>query len=390
MKWIFGFLAGLIVNSASAAPWKLHLIDNTSRGADGVRLQDVNGDGRLDIATGWEEGGVIRVYFHPGKAKVKQPWPRAEVGKVKSPEDAVFADLDGDGDADVVSCCEGGTRSVYFHWSPVNDPQFRTKPWRTAAVPATQGKQSWMFAVPMKIDGKGVDLVLGSKGAGASIGWLRSPKNPREVGSWRFHRWYNAGWIMSLIKHDMDGDGDLDVLASDRRSRTSGVLWLENPGAQAMQQNPARKWIAHHIGARGREVMFITIGKGKSIHAAVRPNRIYVLKPNKDPRQPWRESVITFPLDRFGTAKAARAADLDGDGRPEIAITCESANGAKSGVFYLKNVGGKWQPREIGGPKGLKYDRIELVDLDGDGDLDLLTCEERDFNAVLWYENPAK
>ena len=99
-------------------------------------------------------------------------------------------------------------------------------------------------------------------------------------------------------------------------------------------------------------------------------------------------AVISYPLKFFSTAKAARAADLDGDGQPEIAGSCEQANGAKSGVFFLKKVKGKWEPRNISGPKGLKYDRIELLDLDGDGDLDLLTCEERDFNAVLWYENP--
>jgi len=388
MKVLFMSLAIATVPALLGAPWKLHIIDNTSRGADGVRLQDVNGDGRLDIATGWEEGGVIRVYYHPGKSKVKERWPHAEVGKVKSPEDAVFADLDGDGDADVVSCCEGRTRTVYFHWSPMKNPQFRNTPWRTAAVPATAGKQSWMFAAPMKVDEKGIDLVLGSKGDGASIGWLRSPANPRDVRAWTFHPWYNAGWIMSLIKIDMDGDGDLDVLASDRRSKTPGILWLENPGAKAMQANPARRWAAHRVGATGREVMFITIGKDNVIHAAVRPNHIHVLKPKKDLRQPWHETVIKFPFDRFGTAKAARAADLDGDGRQEIAVSCEAANGAKSGVFYLKQVNGEWQPHDIGGPKGLKYDRIELVDLDGDGDLDLLTCEERDFNAVLWYENP--
>ena len=38
--------------------WKRHVIDDTSRGADGTRLADINGDGLPDIATGWEQGGV--------------------------------------------------------------------------------------------------------------------------------------------------------------------------------------------------------------------------------------------------------------------------------------------------------------------------------------------
>ena len=386
--YLFALLALAIPSPSMAAPWKRHIIDNTSRGADGVRLADVNGDGRPDIVTGWEEGGVVRAYFHPGNGKVKLPWPRVEVGKVKSPEDAVFADLDGDGDADVVSCCEGRTRSVNFHWSPANDTQRELLPWRTEAIPATVGKQSWMFALPLQIDDGGVDLVLGSKKTGASIGWLRSPKNPRDVKAWRFHRWYDAGWIMSLIKHDLDGDGDLDVLASDRKGKTSGVLWLENPGLKPMRTDPTRRWAAHRIGVNGKETMFIFISKDKTIYAAARPNQIYVLRPEKDVRRPWRSEQINFPFEKYGTSKAARAADLDGDGHPEIVVTCELAHGVKSGVFYLKQEGGKWIDHDIGGPDGLKFDRIEMLDLDGDGDLDLLTCEERDFNAVLWYENP--
>ena len=155
-----------------------------------------------------------------------------------------------------------------------------------------------------------------------------------------------------------------------------------------MQSEPTRRWAEHRIGAGGKQVMFITIGKDNVIHAAVRPNLIYVLKQNSDPKKPWRTQIINYPLEHFGTAKASRAADLDGDGTLEIAVTCESANGAKSGVLFLKRKGTKWHAHDIGGPKGIKYDRIELIDLDSDGDLDLLTCEERDFNAVLWYENP--
>ena len=386
--FLFALLAFAI--SPMAAPWKRHIIDNTSRGADGVRLKDVNGDGRPDIVTGWEEGGVVRAYYHPGKAQVKQPWPRVEVGKVRSPEDAVFTDLDGDGDADVVSCCEGRTRSVFFHWSPMNDPQREVLPWRTAAVPATAGKQSWMFAQPMQVDGGGMDVVLGSKGNGASIGWLRAPKNPRDIKAWQFHRWYDAGWIMSLIRHDIDGDGDLDVLASERKGKTPGVLWLENPGPKAMQAAPARRWVSHRIGADGAEAMFISITKNKTIYAAARPNQIFVLQPGDHVRKPWSSKTIQFSAKKYGNAKAARAADLDGDCKLEIAVTCGNADDAKSGVFYLKRAGDKWIDHNISGPAGIKFDRIELLDLDGDGDLDLLTCEEREFNAVLWYENPLR
>lgn len=39
---------------------------------------------------------------------------------------------------------------------------------------------------------------------------------------------------------------------------------------------------------------------------------------------------------------------------------------------------------------GEKFDRIELLDLDGDGDPDLLTCEERENLGVIWYENPSR
>ena len=57
-------------------PWRRHAIDGSSRGADGVRLADVNGDGRPDIATGWEEGGVIRAYLQSrAGARSARPGP---------------------------------------------------------------------------------------------------------------------------------------------------------------------------------------------------------------------------------------------------------------------------------------------------------------------------
>ena len=98
--------------------------------------------------------------------------------------------------------------------------------------------------------------------------------------------------------------------------------------------------------------------------------------------------------DGFGTAKAVAVGDIDLDGTPDIVFTCEAAKGELSGVGLLRHSGdptaSQWDATDVGGPEGVKFDQVELVDLDGDGDLDILTCEETDLLGVVWYENPAR
>ena len=62
---VVGITCTAFPNPVLATPWPRHTIDATSRGADGARLGDVNRDGRPDLVTGWEEGGVVRVYLPP-------------------------------------------------------------------------------------------------------------------------------------------------------------------------------------------------------------------------------------------------------------------------------------------------------------------------------------
>jgi hypothetical protein len=48
---------------------------------------------------------------------------------------------------------------------------------------------------------------------------------------------------------------------------------------------------------------------------------------------------------------------------------------------------------DVSGPAGIKYDFVYLIDIDKDGDLDILTCEENNNSetdaglGVIWYEN---
>jgi hypothetical protein len=172
-----------------SAAWPLHVIDDKSKGPDGVKLADANGDGLPDIATGFEQGGVTRVYLHPGHAQARDPWPMVTTGKTPDAEDAVLVDIDGDGVMDVVSCCEGNAKSVFVSWAPRDKSQFLdANAWTCESVPVLQGKAMWMYCLPMQVDGKrGIDLVIGSKAGGkqgaldAPLGWWVSPENPRDL-----------------------------------------------------------------------------------------------------------------------------------------------------------------------------------------------------------------
>lgn len=379
------------------APWVRHTIDGTSRGADGVRLADANGDGLPDIATGWEEGGLIRLYLNPGPSSARRPWPAVTVGRVASPEDAVLVDLDGDGATDVVSATEGDSRAIFVHWAPGERGRFAdSTAWTTLRLRPADGQQ-WMFVLPIDIDGaNGPDLVVGSKGDGAGIFWLQAPLDPRDGAAWRLHRLTPAGWVMSLLGADVDRDGDEDVVASDRRGGTAGALWLENPGVAAGRGGAA--WQAHRIGGSGRETMFLALedldGDGsQEVLAAVKPREVVVLRREGTARGEWRSQEVGLEHAAVGTAKAVALGDVDGDGALDAVLTFEQAEGARSGVVWAPLASGVPDAaalHDISGPDGVKFDLASLLDLDGDGDLDLVTTEEGEGLGVVWYENPAR
>jgi hypothetical protein len=372
--------------------WPLHQIDAEGKGSDGVRLADVNGDGLLDAVSGWEEAGEVRVYLHPGADKAATAWPKVVVGRVTRPEDAVFVDLDGDGAMDVVSCTENGGPGISVHWAPkASGDYMKPGAWRTASFDWSDA-HGWMWCAPAQLDGAhGVDLVAGGKSS--ELVWLEAPGNPRDLSAWKMHVISEAaadgGWTMSVIPVDIDGDRDLDIVWTSRKKGVGAVRWMENPGPGEAQKRP---WKAHRVGPDGWDWMLADVGDvdGNGYPDIVAPvsaprekKGVYLLANPGPGEGQWKMFFLGKPA---GRTKGAAFGDFNGDGRMDVGVTVSGA-GFKWLEYDKTPLSEDWTVHAAGARGGGKMDVATLYDVDGDGDTDVMTCDERGAE-LLWYENP--
>lgn len=402
LVWLFCIAGSLTLASVafaeSPAGWGRHVIDASSRGADGIKLGDLDGDGRLDLVTGWEEGGLVRVYLQPSRDRIREPWPSVTVGRVNSPEDACFFDVNGDGRLDVISCCEGNEQTVFVHLAPRHADQLLVaEAWKTIPLRESARATRWMFSVPFPLTlglrERETRIVCGSKNPGGRLGYFDFSTSA-EIAEARWREIGPAGWIMSLEWGDVDGDGRLDLLYSDRMGPHRGCWCRLNPG----NGSPLEQWPEFPIGGQEQEVMFLSTadiarqGRLDVLCAVKGAGGLVFLNESKPGVPRFRAREIPSPAGT-GTGKCLVAGDMDGDGSLDLVASCEQAEG-KHGVYWLR--GPDWEQSVVaplqaisGREQGVKYDLLVLLDLDGDGDLDILTCEERDQLGVIWYENPA-
>ncbi|HBE70146.1 MAG TPA: hypothetical protein DDW52_18515 [Planctomycetaceae bacterium] len=400
--WLF-LCFSLTPLGAALAQWPRHTIDDTLNGADGLRIQRTN-DGGWDLVAGWEESGEVRLYHCGITDRVRSQWQFETVGMTPSCEDALFVELYGHR-RQILACCEGQEQALW-HFRGASEATNRQRlerddarvTWKpTRLVPDKQGKGTqtrWMTAAAID-RGR---IAVASKAPNGLVAMLRWDA---ELQRSSLKKLAKASWVMSLKPVDFDSDGDVDIVFSDRKGDHSGVYCLEQRGTDS--------WKLHLLGAAKREVMFLdlvrtgTLGEGAQPSAtsdhpiptkwevvvATKPNEVLHIHPNEEGR--WRTTpLLEFDQDQFGTAKSVAVADMDGDGTQDVIYSCEHADEPKSGLVLARRDAGSWKFDSISGPEGIKFDDLHLVDLDGDRDLDVLTCEERHEGrglGIIWYEN---
>jgi hypothetical protein len=233
-----------LVSKSPEVKWKKRTLPPQGAG-HGIGHGDINSDGRIDIITpqGWYEQPAERSAdwsFHPefqlGAASVE----------------IIGHDFDGDGDTDVVW---GMGHDFGLYWLKQSIDGNGKRTWTKEEIEKTFSQVHALHLADFDGDGQ-QEFVTGKRiyahavepGATdapclylfefdrAKQNWARTtvylgepapaaPLKAEERNALKDFRPGSAGTGLRLALHDMDGDGDLDIVAPGK----SGLYWFENP-----------------------------------------------------------------------------------------------------------------------------------------------------------------
>ncbi|MGI9240527.1 MAG: FG-GAP repeat domain-containing protein [Verrucomicrobiales bacterium] len=368
---------------ASAAEWTKHTIHPPAKTMiNGVSASDFDGDGKDDVITSFD-GQVVVLQAPDWKTVTVHRFVGGQSRNPPRPAciHSCLMDVDGDGDMDFI-----GSNNTVF-WLECPDQPFSGKPWKYRTVDDEILGTHCLITGDVNRDGK-IDLIANSgRDAKAtkfpdSIAWLEVPADPHSASSWKRHVFADKdapGGSHYMGFGDVNGDGRPDIACAAKGTQqfTNGqwFAWWEQP------EDPEKVWKKHllaedEVGASniipadfdgdGEMDYFATRGHGKGV--------LWF-------RGPGFEQIEVDPDIAYPHSLAI--ADLNADGHPD-AVTCgKEADGI---VRWYENDGsGEFTPHLIGSGQG-SYD-TRTVDMDGDGDLDVLIAGHASRN-VVWYENP--
>lgn len=185
-----------------------------------------------------------------------------------------------------------------------------------------------------------------------------------------------ANGVRSVFAMDLDLDGDMDVLSASETDNT--IAWYENLG----DGNFGERLILSDVFALASRVYAADMdgdGDADIIAAAYGDDKIV-----------WFENMgggtfgaMTIISDVANGARDVYAADLDGDGDLDVISASEIDDKI---AWYENDGGGAFSAEIIISIAANGANAITASDADGDGDLDVFSTSKTD-NKIAWYEN---
>lgn len=187
--------------------------------ADKLLLCDLNGDGNQDIVGYTDDFHGIE--WWENQLSHSEPWTNREILGSSHPHSVEAADIDGDGDLDLVAA------EILEDLIWLENKNGSGTSWQSHTIIGGTYRISDTAIADMEGDG---DLDIVATGY-SSTGWFYWFENQDGAGTtWATHTVGSANYPHRVSAWDPDSDGDIDILSSQNMSWTN-VKWWENLGS---------------------------------------------------------------------------------------------------------------------------------------------------------------
>jgi hypothetical protein len=287
---------------------------------------------------------------------------------------ALVHDIDRDGDPDVIGTRgQGSAPDARFVWAQ-NDGHGRFTMHENIAP--GEGDFLQGVAVGRFLGEDRTEIMLSWHAADKGIQQLTIPDAPADE-IWRWQRISGISQDEALSSGDIDRDGDLDLLL--------GTVWLRNDHTawKAVSLNPA-------TGPPDRNCLADIDGDGR-LDAVVgyEIDKLAWYRQGESPTAEWQEHLIAADIVR---PMSIGVADLDGDQDLDVVAgehNLDQPKRAKLLVFENTDGRGQCWQRHLVYEGDEHHDGAHLADMDGDGDIDIVSIGWSHARVVL-YENKSE
>ncbi|HMO66035.1 MAG TPA: VCBS repeat-containing protein, partial [Verrucomicrobiota bacterium] len=338
-------------------------VPTTASSTGPLALADVNGNGQLDLFVGgrviagrWPEAAASRLFLRAGDGWREDPRAAEAFKEAGLVTGAVFSDLDGDGDPDLVLATEWGPVRVFL-----NEGGVFTERTRELGLDAYRGW--WQGVATGDLDGDGRPEIIA-----ANFG-----RNTRH------ERWRSAGplWVHF---GDFNGNGAVELLEA-RTDPASGRLVAERTLGSVARAMPwvQERFVTFEAFARAgvAEILGEFAGSARELEVNWLESAVFFLRDGKYMPVPLPPEAQRAP------AFAVCVADANGDGHEDVFLSqnlfCVQPEAARMdagrGLWLLGDGRGGLRGVESGVAVYGEQRGAALADFDGDGRVDLVVAQ---------------
>ena len=322
---------------------------------EAVTIADVNGDGKADVISSNIDGGDVTILLGNGDGTVQEPTIGYVIGGYpRNP--AIVADFNGDGLPDILvpdnefslvylkGYGDGTFRSGLNYYSPIQDDQ---------------GAYSLGIATG-DFNGDGIpDFVIGNccdSTVGVTV-FLSRPDGSMQPGVN-----YSAGNLYYVAAADFNGDGKLDIAATDVNNGFvqifngvgDGTFSIGSTFATDLTNTRPQGLVAGDFNHDGHPDLAVQNGNGQNVGVLINDGTGGFLAP------------VNYGLSNY-SYQGIGTADLNGDGYLDLVVPL---NNGSAIAILLGNGNGTFQA-ETDRTTDAYPVSVTIADLNGDGKLDL-------------------